>query len=101
MRFVEDNYVVEKLAAAASDPALRNFKPQLEKLAMNPWSAPAGVFYEVVHQRYRHGSAILASNLGVNDWTAALGGPSLLHSIPISPGRRQLTAWLSVSTVPG
>ncbi|MGA2263968.1 MAG: ATP-binding protein, partial [Acidobacteriota bacterium] len=35
----------------------------------------AGVFYEVVHQRYRHGSTILASNLGVNDWAAALGGP--------------------------
>jgi DNA replication protein DnaC len=35
----------------------------------------ARVFYEVVHQRYRHGSAILASNLGVNDWAAALGGP--------------------------
>lgn len=35
----------------------------------------AGVFYELVHQRYRHGSAILASNLGVNDWAAALGGP--------------------------
>jgi len=35
----------------------------------------AGVFYEVVHQRYRHGSVILASNLGVNDWAAALGGP--------------------------
>jgi DNA replication protein DnaC len=35
----------------------------------------AGVFYEVVHHRYRHGSAILASNLGVNDWAAALGGP--------------------------
>jgi DNA replication protein DnaC len=34
----------------------------------------AGVFYEIVHQRYRHGSAILASNLGVNDWAAALGG---------------------------
>ena len=35
----------------------------------------AGVFYEVVHQRYRHGSALLASNLGVNDWAVALGGP--------------------------
>jgi len=35
----------------------------------------AGVFYEVVHQRHRHGSAILASNLGVNDWAVALGGP--------------------------
>jgi hypothetical protein len=35
----------------------------------------AGVFYEVVHQRHRHGSTILASNLGVNDWTTALGGP--------------------------
>jgi DNA replication protein DnaC len=34
----------------------------------------AGVFYEVIHQRYRRGSAILASNLGVNDWAAALGG---------------------------
>jgi DNA replication protein DnaC len=34
----------------------------------------AGVFYEVVHQRYRHGAAILASNLGVNDWAAAPGG---------------------------
>ncbi|UCC99831.1 MAG: ATP-binding protein [Phycisphaerales bacterium] len=35
----------------------------------------AGVFYEIVHQRHRHGSTILASNLGVNDWAAALGGP--------------------------
>ena len=35
----------------------------------------AGVFYEVVHQRYRHGSVVMASNLGVNDWAAALGGP--------------------------
>lgn len=35
----------------------------------------AGAFYEVVHQRYRHGSVVLASNLGVNDWAAALGGP--------------------------
>jgi DNA replication protein DnaC len=35
----------------------------------------AGVFYEVVHQRYRHGSIILASNLGVDAWAAALGGP--------------------------
>lgn len=35
----------------------------------------AGVFYEVVHQRYRHGSVILASNLGVDAWAAALGGP--------------------------
>jgi DNA replication protein DnaC len=35
----------------------------------------AGVFYEIVHQRHRHGAAILASNLGVNEWAAALGGP--------------------------
>jgi DNA replication protein DnaC len=35
----------------------------------------AGVFYEVVHQRYRNGSVVMASNLGVNDWAAALGGP--------------------------
>jgi DNA replication protein DnaC len=35
----------------------------------------AGVFYEVVHQRYRHGSSILVSNLGVDAWAAALGGP--------------------------
>jgi len=35
----------------------------------------AGVFYEVVHQRHRHGATILASNLGVNDWATALGGP--------------------------
>jgi DNA replication protein DnaC len=33
----------------------------------------AGVLYEVVHHRYRRGSSILASNLGVNDWAAALG----------------------------
>lgn len=35
----------------------------------------AGIFYEVVHQRYRHGSSILVSNLGVDAWAAALGGP--------------------------
>jgi DNA replication protein DnaC len=35
----------------------------------------AGVFYEIVHQRHRHGATILASNLGVKEWAAALGGP--------------------------
>lgn len=33
----------------------------------------AHVFYELVHQRYRRGSTILSSNLGVNEWAAALG----------------------------
>jgi DNA replication protein DnaC len=33
----------------------------------------AGIFYELVHQRHRHGATILASNLGVNDWAVALG----------------------------
>lgn len=41
---------------------------------MEPERNFAGVFYELVHQRYRHGSTVLASNLGVNDWAAALGG---------------------------
>lgn len=36
----------------------------------------AGVFYELVHQRYRRGATVLASNLGVNDWATALGGPA-------------------------
>jgi len=43
----------------------------------HPAAAPqsfAGIFYELVHQRHRHGSTILASNLGVNEWAAALGG---------------------------
>jgi len=38
----------------------------------------AGVFYELVHQRHRHGSTILASNLGVNEWASALGTPGLV-----------------------
>jgi DNA replication protein DnaC len=38
----------------------------------------AGVFYELVHQRHRHGSTILISNLGVNDWAAVLGTPGLV-----------------------
>lgn len=38
----------------------------------------AGVFYEVIHHRYRRSCTILASNLGVNDWARALG--------PDSPG---------------
>lgn len=38
----------------------------------------AGVFYELVHQRHRHGSTILASNLGVNDWATVLGTPGLV-----------------------
>ena len=36
----------------------------------------AGVFYELVHQRYRRGSTVLTSERGVNDWATALGGPS-------------------------
>ncbi|MGQ0591964.1 MAG: IS21-like element helper ATPase IstB [Gammaproteobacteria bacterium] len=38
----------------------------------------AGVFYELVHQRHRHGSTVLASNLGVNDWATVLGTPALV-----------------------
>lgn len=38
----------------------------------------AGVFYELVHQRHRHGSTVLASNLGVNDWATVLGTPGLV-----------------------
>jgi len=38
----------------------------------------AGVFYELVHQRHRHGSTILASNLGVNEWATVLGSPGLV-----------------------
>jgi len=38
----------------------------------------AGVFYELVHQRYRRGSTVLVSNLGVNDWASVLGTPGLV-----------------------
>jgi DNA replication protein DnaC len=46
--------------------------------AVVPESSFAGVFYELIHQRYRHGSTILASNLGVNGWAAVLGTPALV-----------------------
>lgn len=46
--------------------------------AVVPEGSFAGVFYELIHQRYRHGSTILASNLGVNGWAAVLGTPALV-----------------------
>jgi DNA replication protein DnaC len=38
----------------------------------------AGVFYELIHQRHRHGSTILASNLAINEWGTVLGTPGLV-----------------------
>jgi DNA replication protein DnaC len=38
----------------------------------------AGVFYELIHQRHRHSSTILASNLAINEWGSVLGTPGLV-----------------------
>ena len=38
----------------------------------------AGVFYELIHQRHRHGSTVLASNLAINEWGSVLGTPGLV-----------------------
>ena len=38
----------------------------------------AAVFYELVQRRYRRGSVVLTSNLGFDQWPAALGTPSLV-----------------------
>lgn len=40
----------------------------------------AAVFYELVQRRYRRGSFILTSNLGFDQWPAALGTASLVTS---------------------
>jgi DNA replication protein DnaC len=38
----------------------------------------AAVFYELVQRRYRRGSFIVSTNLGFNDWAAALGTAALV-----------------------
>jgi DNA replication protein DnaC len=38
----------------------------------------AGVFYELIHQRHRHGSTVLVSNLAINEWGSVLGTPGLV-----------------------
>lgn len=38
----------------------------------------AAVFYELVQRRYRRGSVVLTSNLGFDQWPAALGTASLV-----------------------
>lgn len=38
----------------------------------------AAVFYELVQRRYRHGSIVLTTNLGLDQWPTALGTPSLV-----------------------
>ena len=62
----------------------------------------AGVFYEVVHHRYRHGSSILVSNLGVAALAAALrrppgprsSGPAVAAPSPGPPPGAARRAWL-------
>lgn len=48
----------------------------IDELGNSPRTAEqdfAGVFFELVARRYRHGSIVLTTNLGFEEWPAALG----------------------------
>jgi DNA replication protein DnaC len=55
----------------------------------------AGVFFELVARRYRHGSFVLTTNLGFAEWGAALGS-----SFQVTPALERLLDGAHVITFP-
>lgn len=89
VRFARANDLLKQLWAAMADNTLDELldeysRPELLILdelthgARKPEHDYAAVFYELVYRRYRHGAMILTTNLGLDQWPAALGTASLV-----------------------
>jgi DNA replication protein DnaC len=89
VRFARANDLLKRLWAAMADNSLDEVLDEycrcelliLDELthgARKPEHDYAAVFYELVYRRYRHGAVVLTTNLGLDQWPAALGTPSLV-----------------------
>jgi DNA replication protein DnaC len=89
VRFARANDLLKRLWAAMADNTLDEVLDEytrpdvliLDELthgARKPEHDYAAVFYELVYRRYRRGAVILTTNLGLDQWPAALGTPSLV-----------------------
>ena len=70
----------------------------IDELGNSPRTAEqdfAGVFFELIARRYRHGSIVLSTNLGFDEWPSALGRAS-----QISPALDRLLDGAHVITLP-
>jgi DNA replication protein DnaC len=89
VRFARANDLLKRLWAAMADNTLDEVLDEysrpniliLDELshgARKPEHDYAAVFYELVYRRYRRGAIVLTTNLGLDQWPAALGTPSLV-----------------------
>jgi len=87
VRFVRAYALLARLYAALADDSLEEVLAELGKLDLliidELGNSPrkrehdyTGVFFELIARRYRHGSTIIATNLGFDDWHLPLGAPS-------------------------
>jgi DNA replication protein DnaC len=86
VRYVRAFDLLRRLYASLADDTLEDVlddlcKPSLlliDELGNSPRKPEqdfAGVFFELVARRYRHGSFVLTTNLGFDEWPGALGTP--------------------------
>lgn len=89
VRFVRAYEMLKQLWAAMADNTLDEILEELsfpdvlviDELTHSPRKPEhdfAAVFYELVQRRYRRGSIVLTTNLGLDQWPTALGTPSLV-----------------------
>jgi DNA replication protein DnaC len=89
VRFCRAYDLFKRLYASLADNTLDEVLQELQKpslliideLGNSPRTADqdfAPVFFELVSRRYRRGSTVITTNLGVDEWPQALGTPSLL-----------------------
>ena len=89
VRFARANDLLKQLWAAMADNTLDELldeysRPDLLILdelshgARKPEHDHAAVFYELVYRCYRRGALVLTTNLGLDQWPAALGTASLV-----------------------
>lgn len=87
VRFIRAYLLLTRLYASLADDSLEELltelcKPDLliiDELGNSPRKREhdyTGVFFELVARRYRHGSLILTTNFGVDEWHHALGAPT-------------------------
>jgi DNA replication protein DnaC len=89
VRYVRAYDLLKKLWAALADNTVEAVLDEyaapalliIDELTHSPRKPEqdfAAVFYELVQRRYRKGSTMLTTNLGVDQWAQALGTPSLV-----------------------
>ncbi|MBI1734836.1 MAG: ATP-binding protein [Candidatus Rokubacteria bacterium] len=89
VKFVRAYDLLRKLWAALADNTLDQVIDEyadpdllvIDELTHSPRKPEqdfAAAFYELVQRRYRRGAIVLTSNLGFEQWPAALGTPSLV-----------------------